>query len=164
MTIIEKIFSRGADKNVKPGDYVLLNITDTGSGMHETAKEIIFDPFYSTKGVWGKDAVSGTGMGLSICRNIAHEHDGDLKVESIVGVGTTFILTLPLTHAENCLDTSSTPDPKQLRLEGHRFSGSSSRSWFYCWRSSGAPPLPPLKTTRLAPMDVSSVRFDRGGS
>ena len=55
--------------------------------------------FVFHKGVWGKDKLVGTGMGLAICRNIAREHGGDLSVRSIEGMGTTFTLTLPL-HRE----------------------------------------------------------------
>ncbi|MFQ5454425.1 MAG: nitrogen regulation protein NR(II), partial [Candidatus Zixiibacteriota bacterium] len=77
------------------GDEVEIKVADTGSGIPEENIDMIFDPFFSTKGVWGKDELVGTGMGLSICRNIAREHSGDLTVESITGIGTTFILTLP---------------------------------------------------------------------
>ena len=76
-------------------DAVRIRVTDTGCGISEKALPKIFDPFFSTKGVWGKDKVVGTGMGLSICRNIAHEHKGELTVESRPGMGTCFTLTLP---------------------------------------------------------------------
>ena len=74
---------------------VEIKVGDTGSGISPENLEQVFNPFFSTKGVWGKDDVVGTGMGLSICRNIAREHNGDLHVESTPGVGTTFTLTLP---------------------------------------------------------------------
>lgn len=73
-----------------------VRVADTGVGIPGENLEKIFDPFYSTKGVWGKDEVTGTGIGLSICRNIALEHGGDLTAESIVGIGTTFTLRLPV--------------------------------------------------------------------
>ncbi|NOY89383.1 MAG: PAS domain S-box protein [FCB group bacterium] len=78
------------------GNRLELKVADTGSGISEDIIDKIFDPFFSTKGVWGQDEVVGTGMGLSICRNIAREHDGDLTVESTLDIGTTFTLTLPL--------------------------------------------------------------------
>lgn len=79
-------------------DHVKIKVGDTGVGIPQKNLNKIFDPFFSTKGVWGKDELVGTGMGLSICRNIAREHGGDLTVESIVGVGTTFTVTLPVGH------------------------------------------------------------------
>ncbi len=80
----------------KTPTHVQIRVADTGAGIAEENLGRIFDPFYSTKGVWGKDELVGTGMGLAICRNIAREHAGDLTVESIVGMGTTFTLSLPL--------------------------------------------------------------------
>ena len=77
-----------------------IRIGDSGGGIADEHLDKIFDPFYSTKGVWGKDDVSGTGMGLSICRNIAREHHGDLTVKSIVGVGSVFTITLPVSIEE----------------------------------------------------------------
>lgn len=77
-------------------DKVEIRISDSGSGISKDNLEKIFDPFFSTKGVWGKDDIAGTGMGLSICRNIAREHGGDITVESVEGLGTTFYLTLPV--------------------------------------------------------------------
>ncbi len=75
---------------------VKIQVTDTGCGISEKTMPKIFDPFFSTKGVWGKDEVVGTGMGLSICRNIAHEHGGEITADSQPGMGTCFTLTLPL--------------------------------------------------------------------
>jgi len=81
-------------------DHLKIKVGDTGFGIPPKNLSKIFDPFFSTKGVWGKDELVGTGMGLSICRNIAREHGGDMTVESIVGMGTTFTLSLPLSHSE----------------------------------------------------------------
>ncbi len=81
---------------IRAEDHARIIVADTGSGIPEENITKIFDPFYSTKGVWGKDELVGTGMGLSICRNIAREHGGDLTVESIVGMGTAFTLTIPI--------------------------------------------------------------------
>jgi two-component system NtrC family sensor kinase len=79
-------------------DHVMIKVGDTGVGIPPENLSKIFDPFFSTKGVWGKDELVGTGMGLAICRNIARDHGGDLTVESIVGAGTTFTLTLPVSR------------------------------------------------------------------
>jgi signal transduction histidine kinase len=71
---------------------VVVAISDTGCGIPEEALPKIFDPFFTTK----PDGV-GTGLGLSIIQGIVELHRGQLAVESRVGVGTTFTLTLPLT-------------------------------------------------------------------
>ena len=66
-------------------------VTDTGSGMSSTTQKQLFDPFYTTKPVG-----EGTGLGLSISYSIIESHKGTIEVESTEGVGTTFIITLPL--------------------------------------------------------------------
>ncbi len=81
---------------IRDGDSIQIKVGDSGSGIAQSNLVRVFDPFFSTKGVWGKDEVIGTGMGLAICRNIAREHDGDLTAKSIVGMGTTFTLSLPV--------------------------------------------------------------------
>jgi signal transduction histidine kinase/HAMP domain-containing protein len=74
------------------GDSVLVSITDTGGGIPEHIRARIFDPFFTTKEV-GK----GTGQGLAIARSVlVDKHGGDLTMETEVGVGTTFILRLPV--------------------------------------------------------------------
>ncbi|MBD3258677.1 PAS domain-containing protein, partial [candidate division GN15 bacterium] len=81
----------------RTADAVCLSVGDSGQGIAPDIQEHIFDPFYSTKGVWGKaqSDVIGSGLGLSICRNIAREHGGDLTCRSVEGLGTTFTLSLP---------------------------------------------------------------------
>ncbi len=73
------------------GAAAVVRISDTGTGIKPEHLPRIFDPFFTTKGV-GK----GTGLGLSISYAIVKEHDGHIQVESEVGKGTTFIITLPL--------------------------------------------------------------------
>ena len=100
-------------KNLK--DKVEIRVADSGSGISKANLTKIFDPFFSTKGVWGKDEVVGTGMGLSICRNIIEEHGGQLTVDSIEGIGTTFYLNLPLPgHKINLLPSNSYEETKGL--------------------------------------------------
>ena len=70
----------------------VIRISDTGPGIPENIRSRVFDPFFTTKGV-GK----GTGQGLSIAHDvITKKHNGELSVESQLGVGSTFIITLPL--------------------------------------------------------------------
>jgi len=69
---------------------VCVRVADTGCGIKKEYLDQIFEPFFSTKPV-GK----GTGLGLSISYGIIQQHDGDLKVESEEGKGTTFTIILP---------------------------------------------------------------------
>jgi len=70
---------------------IYVSISDTGSGIPEDKINRIFEPFFTTKPV-GK----GTGLGLSITYDIVKKHNGDIKVESEVGRGTTFTITIPV--------------------------------------------------------------------
>ena len=80
--------SRGAWGS--PGLYVLLSVSDTGSGIAEQNIEKIFDPFYTTK-----PASEGTGLGLSTNLGIVQGHHGFIEVESVLGRGTEFRVYLP---------------------------------------------------------------------
>ncbi len=71
---------------------VVLTISDTGGGIPEEIRASVFDPFFTTKGV-GK----GTGQGLAIARSIVvDKHRGELTLETEIGLGTTFEITLPI--------------------------------------------------------------------
>ncbi|WP_374594173.1 ATP-binding protein [Aquabacterium sp.] len=73
------------------GENVWIEVADTGSGIPEDIRQKIFDPFFTTKPV-GK----GTGLGLSLSYGIIQKHHGSIEVESEVGKGTTFRITLPI--------------------------------------------------------------------
>ncbi len=76
-------------------DWVDLTIADTGSGIAETIRERIFEPFVTTKGALGGSTVAGTGLGLSVSYGIVQAHDGRLLVESTIGTGSSFTIQLP---------------------------------------------------------------------
>jgi len=75
--------------------YVAIDVSDTGVGIKPEALEKIFDPFYTTK-----PAGRGTGLGLSIVYGIIKKHGGYVEVKSEVGIGTTFMVYLPIYREE----------------------------------------------------------------
>lgn len=77
-------------KTYAEGSDVKISIADNGSGIPEENLNKIFDPFFTTKEV-GK----GTGLGMNIVYNIIKEHNGNIEVESEMGKGTCFTITLP---------------------------------------------------------------------
>ncbi|TCK93121.1 phospho-acceptor domain-containing protein [Natranaerovirga hydrolytica] len=67
---------------------LLIKIKDTGSGISEDKLKTIFEPFVTYK-------PTGTGLGLSVVKNVIKEHNGSIDIQSKLGVGTTFLITLP---------------------------------------------------------------------
>jgi PAS domain S-box-containing protein len=76
--------------SVERGDSVVLTLADTGTGMPESVRKRVFDPFFTTKGELG------TGLGLSVSYSIVKRHNGEMRVDSQVGRGTTFTIVLPV--------------------------------------------------------------------
>ncbi len=93
------------NQTILPSSYVLLSISDTGSGMDEETVRQIYDPFFTTKQV-GK----GSGLGLAMVYGIVKQHNGFIFVESAPGEGTTFRILLPLAD-----DAPPAPHPDKLK-------------------------------------------------
>ncbi len=97
---IETMSSAG--ELLSPGDYISLEVHDTGCGMSEETISRIFDPFFSTK-------FAGRGLGLSAVLGIVRGHKGALKVYSQPGQGTTFKVLFPASENRVSEQTSSFP-------------------------------------------------------
>ncbi len=97
---------------VKPGDYVSIAVTDTGTGMDEHTKRKVFEPFFSTK-----PASKGTGLGMAMVYGLMKEHNGMVHVYSELGQGTTVKLYFPVAARDPTpfVATRAVIDPKQVR-------------------------------------------------
>jgi two-component system cell cycle sensor histidine kinase/response regulator CckA len=93
-----------------PGDYVVLSVTDTGSGMDTKTSSQIFEPFFTTK-----DVGQGTGLGLSNVFEIVKALGGGLRVSSELSQGTTFTIFLPGTDVATA---GAAPQPSTEALIG----------------------------------------------
>jgi signal transduction histidine kinase len=90
---LDETYSR-MNPEAKPGAYVCIVITDTGTGIPADIREKIFEPFFTTKEVG-----IGTGLGLSTTLAIVRSHEGFINLESEEGKGTTFRIYIPATGA-----------------------------------------------------------------
>jgi signal transduction histidine kinase len=97
---------------LKPGQFVLIAVSDTGTGMDADVAAKAFDPFYTTKGV-GK----GTGLGLSQVYGFVRQSGGNVKIYSEVGVGTSVKIYLPRYAGDPVQDGSA--DAGTVITEGH---------------------------------------------
>ncbi len=90
VTMDQAYVSQFPESEMSAGDYVMLAITDNGTGMSAAVKARVFEPFFTTKGVG-----EGTGLGLSSCYGIIKQSGGHISVYSELNRGTTFKVYLP---------------------------------------------------------------------
>ena len=101
--------------DVKEGDYIVLTISDTGTGISPEDMEKIFEPFYTKK----KMGRSGTGLGMAVVWGTVKDHNGYIDVQSTEGKGTTFALYFPVTRKQLSEDKS------HLAIESYMGNGES---------------------------------------
>ncbi|MES1194728.1 MAG: ATP-binding protein, partial [Opitutus sp.] len=96
----------------RPGAFVVLEVSDTGTGIPPEALKHIWEPFFTTK-----EAGKGTGLGLSTVRGIVESHQGFIELETAPDRGTTFLINLPAAEADASADTLA-PAPYLPRGDG----------------------------------------------
>ncbi|HET9955779.1 MAG TPA: substrate-binding domain-containing protein [Polyangiaceae bacterium] len=92
-------------ETIEPGEYVVITIEDTGSGIQNVDLGRVFEPYFSKKPLADS---SGSGLGLAIVHGVVKEHDGFIDVTSVLGSGTSFMLYFPRAAGE-----PATPTPRR---------------------------------------------------
>jgi len=98
--------------DLKPGRYVSLTVTDTGTGMTAETKRRLFEPFFTTK-----PPGEGTGLGLSTVYGIVKQHGGDVSFYSELGLGSTFKIYWPATDQPS--ETAASPQGPRIPYHGN---------------------------------------------
>lgn len=96
------------------GEYVQLQVSDTGNGISEEHRPFIFDPYFTTK-----DLGEGTGLGLAVVHGIVKEYQGDIHVDSVEGKGSTFTILLPATEEETSKGEEALVPRHDTQVEGN---------------------------------------------
>lgn len=99
------------EDTMPPGNYVMIDVADTGSGIPEKYLTRIFDPFFSTK-----EKGRGTGLGLSTVYGIVNQTGGFISVESKIGTGTKFSIYFPMVSDKEVAESKAKEQKKERRI------------------------------------------------
>jgi len=102
-----------AHPDARPGEHVLLQVTDTGGGMTDTVRQHLFEPFFTTKPVG-----HGTGLGLAVVYGAVQQAGGWITVDTAAGEGTTFSTYLP--RCREPAKARAAQEPRTQRTQGHK--------------------------------------------
>lgn len=92
---LDQEYCSQSSQDVHPGHYISIKVSDKGIGMNKDTLDRIFDPFFTSK-----EKGEGTGLGLSLVKNMVERHKGSIEVKSKPGKGTTFTILLPTVESE----------------------------------------------------------------
>jgi len=111
----KRIHSRLLDTEVWPklqySQYIMIKVSDTGSGISDELKSRIFEPFFTTK-----EKGKGTGLGLSTTKSIIDEYNGGIQIESELNKGTTFIIILPVISSDEQIQINKNKEKEKKTL------------------------------------------------
>jgi len=97
----------------RPGDYLMISVSDTGAGITDEAKQHLFEPYFTTKG-----SGQGKGLALAMCYGVIKQMGGYISVESEAGKGATFSIFLPRILEGQVDSPLAEPLPAATRAEG----------------------------------------------
>lgn len=101
----------GREMPIRPGSYVVLSVTDNGTGMDEETRSHLFEPFFTTK-----EKGRGTGLGLSTSYGIVKQNHGEILVRSALGEGSSFLIYMP--RIEEPVHVEPPPAPAVTPMRG----------------------------------------------
>ena len=112
---IDEEYRRATGEDIDPGRYVLLAVTDTGTGIPREIVSQVFDPFFTTKPVG-----AGSGLGLSMVQGFMNQSGGMVRIYSEPGVGTTVKLYFKAARGDRDSSVGAPPASQQIAAEGAR--------------------------------------------
>jgi two-component system NtrC family sensor kinase len=112
-TYLDNAYAAAQGEDIAPGQYVMLALTDSGTGMSREVIDRAFEPFFTTK-----PTGAGTGLGLSMVYGFIKQSGGHIKIYSEIGEGTSIKLYLPRLLDESAIEPWNPPDPSTTADSG----------------------------------------------